>query len=104
MRECSGRLELVEFKFHRNPMMPDYPQRQLDHYSLAFPDEQPELVVHYLKENRRETVPRRAMDVVRDELAETFGRINVGEFDATPHDRRCGICPVRFGCCERAGG
>ncbi|NIR58503.1 MAG: hypothetical protein GWO02_02790, partial [Gammaproteobacteria bacterium] len=43
LRERDDALEIVEFKYHANPMMPDYPQRQLEHYSLAFANERPRL-------------------------------------------------------------
>jgi len=102
LRERSGALEIVEFKFHRNPMLPDYPRRQLDHYSLACAADLPTLVVHYLEEDRQEIFPRRPPEAVRSELAETFCQMRDGRFAARPHPRQCRLCPVRFACAERA--
>lgn len=98
VREREGRLEIVEFKYHRNPMMPDYPRRQLEHYSLAYPSEDPALVVHYLKEAREESISRRPPEPVREELDSVFNSIARREFDAKPAKRTCRLCPVRFAC------
>lgn len=98
VRECEGRLEIVEFKYHRNPMLPDYPRRQLEHYSLAYPTEEPALVVHYLKEAQEESISRRPPEPVREELDSVFNSIARREFDAKPAKRTCRLCPVRFAC------
>lgn len=98
VRERQGRLEIVEFKYHRNPMLPDYPRRQLEHYSLAYPDEEPALVVHYLKEGQEEDIPRRAAEPVRAELDTVFNNIARRQFDAQPSRQTCRLCPVRFAC------
>jgi ATP-dependent DNA helicase UvrD/PcrA len=101
VRERNDALEIVEFKFHANPMMPDYPQRQLDHYSLAYPGERPRLVVHYLKEDREDVIAGREPDPIRAELDETFSRISRGAFDAIPAPQKCRLCPARFACSDR---
>jgi DNA helicase-2/ATP-dependent DNA helicase PcrA len=102
LREHGGALEIVEFKFHKNPMLPDYPRRQLDHYSLSCCADRPELVVHYLRENRQETFSRREPELVRAELAETFAGMTRGDFAPAPERQRCRLCPVRFACCDSA--
>ncbi len=101
LRECKGGLEIVEFKFHKNPMMLDYPKRQLDHYSLSCCSDRPALVVHYLQEARQETFERREPEVIRAELSDTFDRITSGDFGASPAPQRCRLCPMRFACCDR---
>ncbi len=101
VRERDDALEIVEFKFNRNPMMQDYPRLQLDHYSLAYPDEQPRLVVHYLKEDREDVMPTPQPEPVRQELDGIFRRIDHEHFDATPDRRKCRLCPVRPACAER---
>lgn len=98
VRERDERLEIVEFKFHKNPMLPDYPRRQLEHYSLAYPEDEPRLVVHYLKEGREQEVARRAAEPVREELEAVFRNIAEGRFDARPTRQTCRLCPVRFAC------
>ncbi len=98
VREREGRLEIVEFKYHKNDIMPEYPQLQLEHYSLAYPGETPGLVVHYLKEGREEEVSRRAPEPVREELDEVFSNIMRRQFDPRPTKRTCRLCPVRFAC------
>jgi DNA helicase-2/ATP-dependent DNA helicase PcrA len=102
LRERDGGVEIVEFKFHENPMLPDYPRRQLDHYSLAFAADRPSLIVHYLQENRSERLEGRAPAEIRTELSDTFARIRRGEFSPSPAARRCRLCPVRFACSDRA--
>lgn len=102
VREREGRMEIVEFKYHKNPMMPDYPQTQLEHYSLAYPVEKPGLVVHYLRENKEQEVTCRAPEPVREELDNVFRRIAAREFDAKPSAKTCRLCPVRFACSASA--
>ncbi|HKK05467.1 MAG TPA: UvrD-helicase domain-containing protein [Gammaproteobacteria bacterium] len=104
VRERDDRLEIVELKFHQNPMMPDYPSKQLEHYSLAYPDEHPRLVVHYLKENRMEEIHGREPEAVREELAHTFEDIRARRFPAQDKPALCRLCPVRFACAQRASG
>lgn len=101
VREREGRLEIVEFKYHRNPQLHDYARQQLDHYRLSMPAEEPALVVHYLKERREEAFSPRPAEQTRRQLADVFGRIRRGEFPARPAKTRCNICPVRFACAER---
>lgn len=98
VREREGQLEIVEFKYHKNQMMPKYPKRQLEHYSLAYPEEKPGLVVHYLKEGKEEEIERRDPEPVREELESVFNNIVHRQFDATPSKRTCRLCPVRFAC------
>lgn len=98
VRERDGRVEIVEFKYHKNPMLPDYPTRQLEHYSLAYPNEDIGLVVHYLKDDKQEDIARRDPDPIRAELDGVFRQIMDREFDPTPHRRTCGLCPARFAC------
>jgi len=102
VHEREDQLELVEFKYHKNQMIPDYPRRQLEHYSLAYPDEAPRLVVHYLREGEEVEVPRRPPEPVREELDTVFNRIADGEFDATPARHTCRLCPVRYACSKSA--
>jgi DNA helicase-2/ATP-dependent DNA helicase PcrA len=101
VREREGALEIVEFKFHANPMMPDYPRKQLDHYSLAYSKDHPRLVVHYLQEDREEVLSSREPDPIRAELDETFNHINREDFAAIPVAKNCRLCPVRFACMDR---
>lgn len=98
VREREERLEIVEFKYHKNPLMPEYPRRQLEHYSLAYPNEAPRLIVHYLCEGKEEEVPRRAPEPIREELDAVFHRIATKAFDARPTRHTCRLCPVRFAC------
>jgi len=104
IREREGRREIVEFKYHRNKAMPNYPKLQLDHYSLAYPGEQPGLVVYYLKENQEETIDNRPPEPIREELDAVFHRIRHREFDAKPGRKTCGLCPVRFACSASVTG
>ena len=58
--------------------------------------------VHYLAEDRQETVRGREPGEIREELEEVFAGVRRGEFPAWPEPRRCRLCPVRFACIERA--
>lgn len=98
VRERDERLEIVEFKFHENRMLPEYPRRQLEHYSLAYPGEQPRLMVHYLREGREEEVSCRHPGEVREELGDVFEKIAASRFEAQPKPTSCRLCPVRFAC------
>ncbi|HET7569552.1 MAG TPA: UvrD-helicase domain-containing protein [Gammaproteobacteria bacterium] len=100
VRERDDRLEIVEFKYHKNQMMPDYPRRQLEHYALAYPGEDIGLIVRYLREGVEEEVPCRDSDPVRAELDDVFRNIAEHNFDARPRKTTCRLCPVRFACSE----
>lgn len=102
VREHNDRLEIVELKYNRNPMMPDYPNKQLEHYSLAFPSEKPRLTVNYLREDQEEEIRGRDAEAVHDDLAHTFENIRRMKFPANPKAKLCRLCPVRFACAERA--
>jgi len=65
---------------------------------LAYPDEKPGLVVHYLKEGKEEEIERRDPEPVREELEAVFSNIVHRQFDAIPSKRTCRLCPVRFAC------
>lgn len=100
VQENRGQLEIVEFKFHKNPLMADYPHEQLEHYSLALSREKPKLVVHYLKEGKSETIKARPAREIKEELAETFEKIRNKKFEAKPDGQNCKICPVKFACSD----
>jgi hypothetical protein len=100
LRDCQGQRELVEFKFSENPLARDYPVKQLEHYRLAFPDEELQLVVHYLRNGKPKTIEARPPEEVRAEIAYTLESIRARRFDATPGQGKCGICPVRFACAD----
>jgi DNA helicase-2/ATP-dependent DNA helicase PcrA len=102
VREHDDRLEIVELKYHENAMLKDYPNRQLEQYSLAFPRERPRLVVNYLREDKEREVRGRDAQSIRDELAYTFEDVRRLRFAANPGVERCRLCPVRFACVERA--
>ena len=98
LRENHGKLELIEFKYNKNPMWPDYPDKQLNHYQLAYQKEKPKLIVHYLKEGKQEQIKSKKTDQVRKEITIAFDNIQQGRFDPTPHNRKCGVCPVESAC------
>jgi DNA helicase-2/ATP-dependent DNA helicase PcrA len=101
VREHDDRLEIVELKYNKNDMLPGYPDRQLEHYSLAFPREQPRLVVNYLRDDQEQEIPGKDAESIRDQLAHTFEDIRGLKFTARPEKRLCRLCPVRFACAER---
>ncbi|MEJ2382743.1 MAG: UvrD-helicase domain-containing protein [Gammaproteobacteria bacterium] len=70
-------------------------------YSLAYPDANPRLVVHYLKEDKTEEIRGRGPERIREELARTFEHIRSRHFPPQRKPALCRLCPVRFACAER---
>jgi CRISPR/Cas system-associated exonuclease Cas4 (RecB family) len=103
LAERDGALEVVEFKYRRNPLLEEYTQHQLDHYRLAFPGQEIRSVLHYLHDDEREERECKDCDEVWSSVHQTFARIRERAFTPKPARKRCDPCPVKHVCVARTG-
>jgi len=93
-----GQLEIVEFKYNRNKLLESYTENQLNHYSLAYPQEEVLLSVYYLKEGEKETIKKSDRQWIISQLEDDFSKIRNKEFGQTPDKTKCRICPAAIVC------
>jgi len=93
-----GQIEVVEFKYNKNPMLDEYVRNQLLLYSLAFPERDVKLYAYFLKQRKKspEAIPDKKE--ITENVKETFDKIRSKKFEYTPGKKRCEICPVSMIC------
>lgn len=97
----NGQIEIVEFKYNKNKMLESYTENQLNHYSLAYPQEDVLLSVYYLKDRKKEKVDNMDKKTIIMQLEDDFRKIRNKEFDRMPEKNKCKICPVAVVCGEK---
>jgi DNA helicase-2/ATP-dependent DNA helicase PcrA len=97
----SGQIEIIEFKYNKNKLLVPYTINQLNHYSLAFPQQNIQLSAYYLKEQEKVKVDSIDKKIILEQLDDDFSKIRNKEFNQTPDKTKCKICPIAVVCGEK---
>ncbi len=92
---------IVEIKLNYNRQNLEHAKQQLNHYALAFPDQEVDLKAQFLRGRKfEEEIERRDKNEVKEQVAEVFGRVREQNFKPNPKKDKCSNCRMNKICCE----